>query len=389
MVNVLATEAVVLAPARLLGNDGRLRFRDTDCLGVRFPDGECGLCEMACPSGALRFDAGRPIDATHCIGCGQCSAVCPTSALATEGFAYAREAVRDAPEIYVDCWRVVAEESPSEALRVPCLAGLSVGRLLALFDMSGERSVILLDRGQCHACPAGCGMDRFRERLSAARILLYEAGVAPERLPVMNYEPVRQPMRPAIPASAGEVRTGRRGFFRDLIGGIARGADDFAGMRDGGGHAIVLRERLVPLDKMRAVTALRHVAARHGRSIPAKALPRISLGECSAHGVCVSVCPTGALERRQRAGADGAELWFHAARCITCGQCATACPDKALRVHDEGGHAEVDRVARWSSRECEVCNEEFVGGGAAVCPACHKQQSVVAGMATLFRRPSV
>lgn len=385
----LVSETAAPVPGRPMGTSGRLRFRDADCLGVRFPESECGLCEVSCPAGLLRFERGVPIDAPGCIGCGQCSAACPTSALVTDGFGSAVDSVRGAPVIHIDCWRVPAEESPADAFRVPCLGGLSVGRLLALFDLSGEKPVVLLDRGKCSACPAGRGMDGLRERVAEARILLYEAGVDPERLPVMTFAPARLPLSPTIPASAGEVRSNRRGFFRELVGGIARGADDVAGLRDEGERTIVLRERLAPLDKMRTVTALRHVAGRHGKPIPSKALPRVSLGDCSAHGICAAVCPTAALERRLPAGSSGGELWFHAARCISCGQCAMACPDKALRVQAEGGNAEVERVARWASRECAVCHEGFVGSGGDTCPDCRKQQSVVAGMAALFRRPSV
>jgi pyruvate formate lyase activating enzyme len=46
----------------------------------------CLLCAAACPSGAIRAEAGSPvIDRALCTGCGACAAACPTGAMTLAG----------------------------------------------------------------------------------------------------------------------------------------------------------------------------------------------------------------------------------------------------------------------------------------------------------------
>jgi ferredoxin len=134
---------------------------------------------------------------------------------------------------------------------------------------------------------------------------------------------------------------------------------------------------------MRAATALRRIAGRHGRPVPSHWLPKMTLGDCGAHGVCARVCPTGALERREAGGV--AELHFQASRCISCGQCAGTCPDKAIRVHPVGGTPTAEILARWEAKPCTSCGEPFFGSGGGTCSDCQKSQQLFKGIAALFR----
>lgn len=344
------------------------------------------MCASACPVGAIALDQGRPTLGGDCLGCGQCVAVCPTAALETDGFNLPAMLPQGGNEISVDCWRIAFEDSPPGAIRVPCLAGLSVGWLLSLCDLGSERAIHLLDRGACSKCPAGAGISSLAQRVTEARTLLLLSGVAGEKLPVITDVPAHKPLAPGIPATVGEQRTDRRGFLRGLFGGAARGADEFSSLASGVDQPIVLREQAAPLEQMRVTTALQRIAARHGRAVPAQALPQISLAACSAHGVCAMVCPTGALQRRDADGA--AELHFHAARCVSCAQCARVCPDQAIRVQPSGGTAVNELLARWEVGSCSSCNEFFFGGNGDTCPACQKSQQVFQGLAALMRSPA-
>jgi ferredoxin len=41
----------------------------------------CGLCEPACPAGAIRIEKNARIDAERCTGCGGCVQACPRGAI--------------------------------------------------------------------------------------------------------------------------------------------------------------------------------------------------------------------------------------------------------------------------------------------------------------------
>lgn len=353
------------------------------CLPVRFPGYECGLCSTACPVRAIEHAQGIPHLMGDCLGCGQCATACPSGALGVEGFALPASLDAESAELFVDCWRVPFEASPEGALRVPCTGGISLGWLLALCERAGDRPVHILDRGHCSNCTAGAGVATLRATLTEARTLLFQSGVDIDALPSISFSPVNVVLLGDIPESAGEVRMGRRSFFRGLIGGVARSADHVAAARKLDEDPIVLREVAQPLDRLRAITALTAIARRHGREIPRQALPLLSLGECSAHGTCAKVCPTGALQRDESGGV--AELKFYAARCIACGQCARTCPDHAIRVQASGGNTAFEVLARWEARHCTSCEETFFGPGGITCPACQKSQQLLQGVAALFQ----
>lgn len=370
---------------RRLDAGRELHLSASHCLPARYPEQACDLCVEACPVDAIGSVAGIPALTGTCIGCGQCAAACPSGALDLAGFQLPAIADDVGDEIFVDCWRVPFEMSPAGALRVPCLAGLGTGWLAGLVERAGERPVHLLDRGACDACPAGKGVSGLRARVSEARILLFESGVAPESLPSITFVPTETALTPGIPESSQEMRMGRRSFFRNLAGQMARGAEQVAATGIDADDPIVLRQEVEPIDRLRLVTALATIARRHQRDLPNKVLPHLSLGDCSGHGICAGVCPTGALTRAivgDTVG-DAAELKFLAARCIACGQCARSCPDKALRVATTGGSAAVEVLARWPERRCTECGESFFGTSGDVCPACSKTQQLFHGMAAL------
>ena len=54
----------------------------------------CGLCQKACPFGAITLGAGgvrkAVVAAVHCRGCGTCAAACPTGAAGARHFTRAQ-----------------------------------------------------------------------------------------------------------------------------------------------------------------------------------------------------------------------------------------------------------------------------------------------------------
>lgn len=366
-----------------LSPHSRLVFDAAACLPTRFPDYGCGRCEPACPLQAITLSRGAPLLTGECSGCGRCTAACPTAALQIDGFALPA-VVDHASEVHVDCWRVPLAESPRGALRVPCLAGVDTGWLLALFELSGERPIRLLDRGGCAECAAGGDMAPLSAALHEAAALLGAAGVPPGALPTRTERACRSSLAPSIPDSAAAVAVDRRGFLRGLMGSAARTADSMQGAA--GLHAPLRLHHLAqPVARMRIVTSLARIAGRRGQPVPALALPKLSLADCDAAGVCAKVCPTGALQRCEDADGATAELRFNAMLCVACGQCARVCPQQALGVSATGGRNAVEVLARWTANECANCGEPFSGAPAEVCPSCTKRTNLQQGLTALFQ----
>lgn len=383
---------------RALLPGARVRLDAASCLPERFPANACGLCVEACPLALLESGGGAPrlVDAATtqadaCIGCGQCAAACPSGALHVDGFALPAE-LPAGPELLVDCWRVPAAESPAGTLRVPCLGGLSVGWLLSLFDQSGERPIRLLERGHCSECPGGAGVKSLLAAITETRMRLFECGVDMSLMPMLAFRPCDTALLPAIPESTAEAPLARRGFFRSLLGEGLKAADAVRPATDAG--PITLRAPMQPLQRLRLVTALASIARRHGRPLPAPALPHLSLGECDANGVCAAVCPTGALQKTSPA-VGRAELRFESIRCIACNQCARVCPEHSLRVDMQGGDATAVVLATWQQRECARCGADFsdpaatanTAGAAGLCTTCRKTEALSMGVAAFLRPP--
>lgn len=373
----------------------RVRLDAGVCLPERFPSNECGMCISACPLGILASEGGAPaltdgaaMQADACIGCGQCAAVCPTGALHVDGFVVPKE-IPGGEEVMVDCWRVPVDDSPPGALRVPCLGGLSAGWLLSVFDQSGERPLRLLDRAQCDECPAGQGIKTLLGVITETRMMLFEAGVTMDFMPMLVYRPTTLPLLPSIPEQSAVTPITRRSFFRALLGESVRTVDDLRApvVREPGN----LRTPTQPLERLRVSAALERIARRHDREVPRRALPSLTMADCSAHGVCAAVCPTGALQRQSTDG-GAVEMQFNAGRCIACGQCARTCPDKAIRIDAEGGSAGMVVLHTWPLRDCAECGDEYpdISAGSsssALCPACRRAQDFSMGVAAFLRAP--
>ena len=72
---------------------------------------------------------------------------------------------------------------------------------------------------------------------------------------------------------------------------------------------------------------------RRGRwnEIGSGPVPRIDLGLCTACGLCLVVCPSGAIGVAW--SRDGTMLpWIDERRCVCCDECERTCPERAVEV---------------------------------------------------------
>ena len=389
-------------------------LRAEACLPLRSRYSDCNRCVEACPVGALHRDAGRFALDASCVGCGRCAAVCPMGALAVPGFSVDTVAAPRAEALAVDCRRVPAADSPAGAVRVPCLGGLSVSRLLALTLSAENRGLALLDRGWCARCAAGGGAAHpAQDALSQARVLLRAVGVADADLPELASRPLSpEAAAPAIPGPEEEGRLSRRTFLgqlaRQATTAVSEALADApeplsacavpAPQRGRQGHAQAgrttpqgagLRAPQPSLERARLLAVLDRLAARNGREPPAALFPAVEMtSACRDHELCARLCPTGALHVYATEGARG--VGFEPARCIACGACERLCPERAIRFHPQGrGGRPEDAAAltRHARRLCAECGVEFSAAGeATLCGACRKSRALVkAGYDLRFR----
>lgn len=98
---------------------------------------------------------------------------------------------------------------------------------------------------------------------------------------------------------------------------------------------------------------------------------------CTACGVCVRVCPTGALTLQQGDSGSGLFALEHkASRCDDCGRCVALCPTSALIRTGQGNWAslldETSRtLATGAVRRCARCGASFAEPDPGrYCPPC-------------------
>lgn len=368
------------------------------CLPLRTHHAECDACVAVCPVGVLaRSDGGFSL-ADGCLGCGRCMAACPMGALTVSGFGLDAVAEDNRGALCIDCQRVPASAAPAGTLRVPCLGGLTVSRLLALRRLAGTRPIHLLDRGGCMRCPAGQGTKHpVRATLTRARAWLQEAGVPESQWPVLRKQAL-PPSRRARTASPDQDRApplSRRDFFgrltRQVAGAVSAAMDDTAGAT---AHGVGAGRRYTApvrsLERDRQLVLLQQLAMQHDRRVPAHFFPAIEVEEtCRNHRLCVALCPTGALRAYDDGGDSG--VVFDASACIACGCCEKVCPEEALRLRPQGNGATPQTplpLTRHALHVCEDCCAEFADPEDEThCPTCRKSRDLAkAGVDTLFRR---
>ncbi|HEX6267498.1 MAG TPA: 4Fe-4S binding protein [Burkholderiales bacterium] len=333
-----------------------VRVQPNACVQMRSRYAECGHCEKICPTGALRIEEGAIDVADGCTGCGRCMAACPTGALQVRGFLQKLDIKPHIPRaLHIDCAR-----APNDAeIRVTCLGGLPVSRLLALRLAAGERSIALLDHGWCATCPAAGNTKEHPAAKSLARAVarLRDAGLTEALMPKLQSVPASRPARPLRQPHAG-----RRRFLARLAAPRTPAAARFT--------PAPAPDRELTLD------ILARLCAQYGGKVSEKLYHRVELDErCRGHAVCAAVCPTGAL-RLEGADGQGAGLSHSSRLCIACGQCERVCPEKALRLERGAGHAPRRMVIDFETRECGVCGTHMTqaAGGAigVLCGRCEK-----------------
>ena len=374
---------------RPLREDHPLGLLEDACLALRAPRyATCRACENVCPVKAIRVGETAIELAENCVRCGRCAAACPMGALAHPGFSVPDAARETGESRSIDCWKVPAKLSPDGSVRVPCLGGLSAGRMLELVAAPGAGPLQLLDRGWCSGCSAGSPQEHpAHASLAQARSLLDAVGLGASRLPTLRTDPLPHHLMPTqIPAPVTETKLGRRGFFSMLAAKTAVTADKVMPLA----QAQVRRRRgfekkpLPSLERERLLLGTALIGKATGVTRPQGLFYRVAVtSACSNHQLCASICPTGALavfEQGRRT-----ELMFDTRMCIGCNECRAICPSGALSVLPNGyaGVGEVlpdhpIRLTSFGEKSCPECARVYTekAGEDDICPQCQKRRQL-------------
>jgi ferredoxin len=303
------------------------------CLHGRDRFTSCSICVDECPVGAIQIAMSVVLDERRCIACGLCVHLCPVGAF--RGDTGANNVIRCAARLENTQTLALVCALSAEAGHVSpdidavirtggCLAALGPSIYVGLLALGSERIVIRLDA--CKDCVFSLAREAInRNILKAQRVL--QAWDAADRLEVLGSSSESEAERPVY--DSADLPLSRRRLFRMFMPKEVSAAvidaltpDDIPRPTPSG----------LPAERRRLLAALGLLPSPRPLSLcPAplygQAFQQIRVvGDCTACGVCVRACPTGALKLIQADEHGHFELEFLSAACTGCSICLDMCP---------------------------------------------------------------
>ncbi len=354
-----------------------MRVEKVLCSVFRSPNSNCARCKESCPVDAVVLSEDGPEILDHCNDCGVCIAACPNGAVRIEDRddrsileeiqaaldSNGREAFR------ISCTR----GNTSAALVIPCLGRLTEALLLE--PVRADAPAIEILQPPCSECPSVKGAGFLTETVQHTRHLFEMVGLEREMIRVKNIP--LQPFRdiPGKPLS--------RRHFLGSIGAkamekAASALPDFG--QEGDENKEIFRDALLakPQNSKRALLLelLREFKQKNRVIVDSKdaILAEITVNDkCTACGTCATLCPTGAIIRRETEGSFC--LGFRADICTNCRLCLKTCASGALRMNKEVllNHVfDENEMSLFEApkKECLECGIPFIAEDSHVCPLC-------------------
>ena len=328
--------------------------RDAYCTRMRGT--ECARCQLACPAGAIDFDAQRRpvIDGRACTHCGICMGICDTFTTKHMSMDDVHDHIVNVAlrgqNVVITCEEYVAATfTPANNVVVlPCLACLSPEFWTAILaeNINVSISVNMRNCPKCKKAGSIAGMlygravetaeSYVRERKVGYIRKLPKKDLTLEREPDPEVSEKRAAFQDAlgdvmsIASGRGRIRTSKT--LNDYVNRRERekaaerlrlSSGDEAGGADARDHGRTMFPKRQLL--LSAIDVTPDIAER----IPIM-LARTDATKCASHGDCVDVCPTGA---RRAAGPDETPI-FAPRYCIACGLCTAVCTEGAITLEE-------------------------------------------------------
>ena len=353
------------------------------CKRVRFRKSTCQICLDVCPDNAITLSPGPSIN-DNCTNCGLCQNACPTEVFQNgvsmdqlllkqvESLLSKDRTASNKKELFIHCSQ--AEKQDKESLAVPCLGNISENFFLGA-ALSGLDEVNLT-KGHCSHCHLKNGEALLTNAMTTFQAMV-ENIVTEEFALSLRQEPRDNDV---------DAPSTRREFFSKIVHRATGDATATLSEQADGEITNVQLEigdgtRLSPKREM-----LRKLIEQNGRdnaNVDAKeqASPwkkmKVDEGNCVACGICVNVCPTGALTKTFESNQIVRHLNYSV--CTNCYLCQEACPESVISF--KGNYDVTDLVedkkhvvARIDMSSCVICGEIIIAGRGELCTTCDKRQ---------------
>lgn len=149
---------------------GEVRLDPTRCLRNRHRSSPCQKCRDVCPAGCLSLDGAIRLDRDRCLDCGLCAVACPTGALDTEEVSPRRllAQVREAGTASFCCRNRKSGSKPAVGVEIPCAGALDLSVILGSVA-SGYQVHLILEEEECRRCQFQSGYELAMTTVEGAR----------------------------------------------------------------------------------------------------------------------------------------------------------------------------------------------------------------------------
>ncbi len=347
-----------------------LQIEKSLCSRFRTPKSGCSLCADACPAGAISFPVSGAEITGECADCGVCFSVCPNGVF--------RMSEANDEEILGEISAAAAGCKPGEAktfriscqwgdgkagLLVPCIGRLTEGLLVE--TVKAGFSKVELVRPECGACRNAKASPHIDKMLSLVSALFEMLGIGEEK-----FEISRIPLQPW--SKKADKPVSRRTVISALgikVAEVAAAAlPEIAPEKGGPEQTFIdaINKRPANVKRMFLKRALRKFAPVKDVYVPAGEVPvaRVEVSpHCCACGVCVTLCPTGALAGTWEDGRF--RLSFKPALCTHCRVCVETCMPGTIKIKGMSklnDLLEGKEINLFEARKetCPVCGLDFV-----------------------------
>ncbi len=309
------------------------------CVKVKDIDASCDMCMQICPSDAIEIDDDGALNIINdrCRKCGLCVAACPTDAMVSS--IHSPRALYDkiikAAElnnmVYVTCTRALGHIPEAGEIVVPCVGCISAEVWYAILCEYANIG-IYLPNGICDACRTVTGEEFYTEQISlgeswSGEVVDLEMRESDMDLTADHQAERRQFMNSSLKslgmtASSITPMTSRLTRATQAIANSTKRINDLQ-------RALNVIAGTKHTEKKRIVTNTRQLFLMALASHPETAenivfdMPTVT-EDCDLCGQCADACPTKAIDVDE----DGVSIL--STHCVACALCADICPQGAI-----------------------------------------------------------